>query len=266
MTLYKAGIFIQHGFQLAASYKLEFASRYVAMIAGVALFYFIDVLLQGSGTNQVENSSYFAFALVGGAFLRYLTAGMRAFALTLREEMLMGTLEPILVTATPTTVSLIGPSFWALIEGTVLMFMQLFIGWLLGVDYSQANWVSTFVVLLVSIGTITCFGILAASFTIIFKRGDPVSWAVNSVAYVLSGVYFPITVLPSGLRFFAYLLPPTYTLRALRGALLQGQSVTQLLPDILALLGFTAVLLPLSIVAMRYAVSYLKQTGNLTHY
>jgi hypothetical protein len=37
-------------------------------------------------------------------------------------------------------------------------------------------------------------------------------------------------------------------------------------PDLLVLLGFTAVLLPLSLFALRYAIRYLKETGELVHY
>ena len=47
---------------------------------------------------------------------------------------------------------------------------------------------------------------------------------------------------------------------------MRGESVAEVGGDILVLLGFTAVLLPLSYFALRYAIRHLKQTGELAHY
>jgi ABC-2 type transport system permease protein len=52
----------------------------------------------------------------------------------------------------------------------------------------------------------------------------------------------------------------------MRLALLQGASWSQLAPDILALVIFALILLPLSLTAFRYAVHRAKVEGSLTHY
>lgn len=262
----KFNIFFIHSFRLAWSYKLNFVARFLAMLATVLLFFFLDQLLQSVGLKEIEGGSYFAFALIGSAFIRFLNISMRAFSLTLREEMLMGTIEPMLVTATPTVLVLVGPATWMLFEGVILLLVQLVLGILLGADFSQINWLSTAVIMVLSLASVICFGVLAASFTIIFKRGDPISFAINAVAYVFSGVYFPIEVMPPGLRVIAYLLPSTFALSGLRGSLLRGASLVELGRDVLALTGFTLLLLPVSVYAMRYAIQYLKQTGELGHY
>lgn len=257
---------ISHNFRLAWSYKLNFFTRYVAVLVSVLLFYYLDQLLQLSGQQVFEEGTYFTFALIGGAFLRFLELGSHAFSANLRDEMLMGTIEPLLVTATPITLSVLGPSSWMLIQGTLLVILQLVLGAWVGADFSQANWGSALVVLLISLTSLVSYGIISAAFVIVFKRSDPMNWFVNSIAYVFSGVFFPVELLPPWLRIVSYLLPFTYALRALRGALMRGATLAELAPDLVVLLGFAAVLLPVSTWSLRYAIRRMKETGELVHY
>jgi len=258
--------FLRHGFALARSYPLNFAAHYISMAVSVVFYYFLDQLFSRAGVSVVQGGSYFAFLLIGGAFWRYLELGMRSFAENLREEMLMGTIEPLLVTATPTRLALLAPSAWMLIEGTWLVFVQLAIGALFGADFSRANWLSAAGVTLVSMASLLCYGVLSAAFTLMFKRSDPVNWLVGATVYVFGGVFFPVALLPAPLQAISSLLPFTYALRGLRGALLQGHGLAELAPDLLALLAFTAVLLPAALWALERAVRRLKQTGELSHY
>jgi ABC-2 type transport system permease protein len=100
----------------------------------------------------------------------------------------------------------------------------------------------------------------------VLKKGDPVAGIFNGISWLLGGVYYPIAILPSWLRVFSYFLPVTYALEGMRLALLKGASFYQLLPNILSLLGFTAILMPISIYAFQYAIRLAKRDGSLTHY
>jgi len=262
----KLGAFIEHGFRLAWSYKLNSAARYISSAVSLTFFYFLDQMFRRSGVTVVEGSSYFSFLLIGSAMSRYLDLGMRSFAENLREEMLRGTLEPLLTTATPTAYVLLAPSVWALIEGTVLVFVQLGLGALLGADFGQANWMAAITISLLSIACLLSYGILSAAFTLVFKRSDPLNWLIGSIAYVFGGVYFPVTILPPALRVVSYLLPFTYALQGLRGALLRGSSLPEMRTEVLALVAFTAVLLPLALWSLRLAIRRLKRTGELAHH
>lgn len=266
MSATKLLALVSHNFRLAWSYKLNFFTRYLSVAVSVLLFYYLDQLLQLSSRGVIEEGSYFTFVLIGSAFLRYLELASHAFSGNLRDEMLMGTIEPLLVTATPIPISILGPSSWMLIQGTLLVIGQLLLGVIVGADFSQANWSAALVILLVSLTSLVSLGIVAAAFTIVFKRTDPMNWFVNSVAYVFSGVFFPVELLPPALRIISYLLPFTYALRALRGALMRGATLGELAPDLAVLSLFAAVLLPLSIWALRFAIGRMKESGQLVHY
>jgi ABC-2 type transport system permease protein len=266
MSASKLTFLIRHNFQRAWSYKLNFFMRYLNGVMAILLYFFLDLLLQGSGQTVILEGSYFTFVLIGGVFLRYLMLIGQAFSVNLREEMLIGTIEPLLATATSTTLTVLGSSTWWLIEATLIVIGQLFLGSMIGADFSQANWISTIVVLIFSLAIFVSFGIISAAFTIVFKRSDPTVVLINSIAFVFGGVFFPIAILPPWLRIFSYLLPFTYALRALRGALMGGASLADLALDIAVLFGFAVVLIPLSIWALRYAVRRMKDTGELVHY
>lgn len=263
--VYKLRAFLVHGFQMAWSYKLNFVARYVSGLVSVVMFYFLDLYVQ-PGSRTIPGGDYFAFVLIGGAFSRYMELAMRSFSLNLRDQLLMGTIEPLVSTAVSMPLALLGPSIWTLLEGTVLVSLQLIFGVVLGADFSQANWPAAIVVAGLGVLSVLCYGVFSAAFTMVFKSADPINWLIASTAYVFSGVFFPVSVMPAWLRVISYALPFTYVLRALRGALLEGAGLVELRVDILSLLVFTLILSPLALWSMSWAVRYLKRTGKLAHY
>ena len=110
------------------------------------------------------------------------------------------------------------------------------------------------------------FGIISASFVMVLKRGDPISSIFTSVSGILGGLYYPVSILPGWLQKMSYLLPVTYSLEGMRLALLQGYSLRELMPNIVALLLFSIIMLPLSIFIFGYAVKRAKIDGTLTQY
>ena len=122
------------------------------------------------------------------------------------------------------------------------------------------------VILLLTVVSFSSLGVISASFIMVLKRGDPVGLIFTSVSGLLGGVYFPVSVLPEWLREFSYLIPVTYALEGMRMALLRGQTIQELMPNIVALSLFCVVMLPLSVMIFRKAVERAKRDGTLTHY
>ena len=60
---------------------------------------------------------------------------------------------------------------------------------------------------------------------------------------LLSGFMFPYDAMPRAARYIAEILPATHFIRLIRGVYLRGANAGQLLPDIIWLLGFTAIML-----------------------
>ncbi len=255
------------GFLNARSYRLNFIGTYF----GGALYVFFYALLAHFIGQQPaairEFGDYFTYLLIGGVFARYLSLGMKYLAREIENEMVIGTVEPLMVTATSPALALLGASAWLFIEGVLVMLLQLGVGvFVFGADLSRANWLAALVTTLLALGALNSWGILSAAFLLVFKRADPLNWLIDLTTFVFCGVYFPITLLPWGLQWFSYILPLTYALEALRGALMRGQSLYELRAPLLALVLFNVVLVPLCLIVLRRALAYTKRAGSLGQY
>jgi ABC-2 type transport system permease protein len=95
---------------------------------------------------------------------------------------------------------------------------------------------------------------------------NPVAMVIGSLSFFLSGVLYPVTVLPDWLRPFGKLLPLTHTLAVLRGALLVGASPAALADSFVALMIFAGMLAPLGAAVFAYALRRARIDGSLSHY
>jgi ABC-2 type transport system permease protein len=120
--------------------------------------------------------------------------------------------------------------------------------------------------LVVAVVSFNALGLFSASLIILMKRGDPLGWLIRVSSAVLSGVFYPMDVLPSWLRAVAQALPLTHALELLRRSLLQGDGWAELSGDLLALLALTSILLPLGFLACALAVRVGRNDGSLSHY
>ena len=269
MSLPKLLAFVKRGFLHASSYRLNFVGTY---LSGLLVVIFFAVLAKFYGNSQPAalapyGGDYFTFLLIGGVFARYLSLGMRHFGRELEHELAAGTIEPVMVTATAPGLALLGPSVWILIEGVLLMIVQLILGAaFFGADFSRANWPAALVLAALTLVALNSWGIISAAFVIVFKRADPLSWLVDVTIFMLAGVYFPVSVIPAGLRVVAYLLPLSHALEGLRFALMRGESLLELWRYVVILLAFNAVLLPAGLFAFRWGLNYVKRRGSLGHY
>ena len=108
----------------------------------------------------------------------------------------------------------------------------------------------------------TCFGlglVGAASFFVLnVKQGrEPFTWAVDVLARIFSGVYYPLAILPAGLAVVSRAIPHTYAMEGLRLILMTGQGLANatVRTDLIVLTAFAAVTLTGGILAINRALA-----------
>ena len=252
-----------------ATYKLAFIMQFFNAFILILTLFFLSKLLGDVGVSYLKpyGGDYFDFVLIGIAFFSYLDVSMKELSKVIREGQMLGTLEALLVTQTNIPTIIISSTFYSFLWATFQVSAYLILGTLLfGINLGNANIVSALSILLLTIISFSSLGIISASFVMILKKGDPVAWIFGAVSSFLGGVYYPISVLPGWLQKISYLLPVTYSLEAMRLALLKGYSISDLAPTILVLIAFSVTMLPLSIFIFKYAVRRAKTDGSLTHY
>jgi ABC-2 type transport system permease protein len=121
-------------------------------------------------------------------------------------------------------------------------------------------------VLVVSLINFSAIGLISASFILVLKKGNPVSWIFSSVSELLGGVLYPVAVLPLTLQFVAKFLPITYSLRAMRAVLIQGKTFNSIFNDLLILSAMGLALLAVAFISFKVAIKKVKTDGTLTHF
>jgi ABC-2 type transport system permease protein len=267
-TLRKIGWFFWRDLAIARSYRVLFLFEAFETLLGVAAFYYLSRFVEVPAFSKTQPAGgYFAFAVVGFAFFDYLTVALNAFDQSLEEARRNGTLEYLLVTQTSLPVILAGSAIYPFV--ILSLRTTVYLGWavvLFHFPISQANWMGAVLVLAASVLAFAGLGVLSASYSLLFKRGNPVKWLFLGVAGLVSGIMYPVTVLPPALQVLARLVPVTSSLEGMRDALLQQASIPALWPTLRALLLFALVLLPVSLAVFSWALRRTKVTGTLTHF
>ncbi|MDD5195863.1 MAG: ABC transporter permease, partial [Candidatus Omnitrophica bacterium] len=162
---------------------------------------------------------------------------------------------------------IMGMSIWDFAFASLKILTYLMIGiCFFGMRFNNPNIFAGLLIIILSIACFSSIGIMSAGFILIFKRSEPIGWFISSLTGLLGGVYFPVEVLPPKLQAISYALPITYSLRSLRHALLSGYSFKMLIPDILTLVIFSMVLVPLALAIFKHTLRCVKTDGSLVHY
>jgi ABC-2 type transport system permease protein len=261
--------FLKKDFLNEASYKLGFLFNMITVLASILGYYYIDRLFGQEMVPHLEEFgvNYFAYVLLSMTFFSYAGVGLGSFSGRITAEQAEGTLEAILLTPTKISTLLFSFGLWNLILATVDAAVYIFFGiFLFKINFSNINFLSSAVVLLLTVTSFSGLGILSASFIMAFKRGNPVGWLVSTLEGLVSGVYFPVSVLPFWLQLAAKCLPITYGIRAMELAIYKGYSLAQLRSEIGFLLFFSLLLLPLSFVVFKYSLKKARKDGTLSQY
>jgi ABC-2 type transport system permease protein len=89
------------------------------------------------------------------------------------------------------------------------------------------------------------------------------TFVIQSVLLLVSGVYYSVEVLPEWMQVLARLSPATYVLEGMRAGLIEGTPVTDLLDLVWPLIVMAVVFIPLGIWTFGKAERYAKRTGKL---
>jgi ABC-2 type transport system permease protein len=209
------------------------------------------------------------------AFILYLAIGTAVWTFvsvvfdnvteTVTMERWEGTIEYTFMAPVSRLTHMLGTCLFALLHGLILTALQLVVlSLFFHMDLSNANWGSAlFLVLLGSISLIG-LGTVSAVLPLLFtERGAQMAYIIRAIMLLVSGVYYPVTVLPSWMQWIAKVTPTTYMLEGLRSAIHGNSSIGQLLPDIWPLLICGVVLVPFGQYVFYVAERYAKRTGRL---
>jgi ABC-2 type transport system permease protein len=265
----KPAAFIYRGVITIFSYRTALVLQILSMFISTASFYFLAKLVGFQEENPYlaqYGGNYMVFLIIGIIFQSFVAVSQNSFSQTIRNEQYMGTLESLLLSRTPLYQILTYSSLWTFLFTLINTGVILAIAIMVFDVHLQVNLLASSTILLLSIVSLAGIGMISAGVIMVTKQGDPISWFVAIITAFISGVYYPIEVLPKFLKGLALLLPNTHALIALRKTLISHYSIWQVKEQILILLVFAFITIPLGIIAFRKGFDRARREGTLSYY
>jgi ABC-2 type transport system permease protein len=204
--------------------------------------------------------------IIGAVFWNYLSVVFSWIADTIAVERWEGTLEYTFMAPIRRWTQLLGSCLYAMVYGLVhtaamLVVMLLFYRQLdLGVD----NLATAGAFVLLGSFSFVGIGMMAAILPLLYvERGAQMTFVLQSCLLLVSGVYYPVSVLPPWMQVLSHLSPATYVLAGVRAGLLDGKPITELWGLVVPLIFMGIVLIPMGLWAFGRAERYAKRTGKL---
>lgn len=261
--------FFRRDFLLTVSYRFQLVLDLVRMAGYVVVLFFIGQMFSGGFSEYLARygNNYFAFALIGMAVSSFVSTGLQTLSSEIRNAQVQGTLESLLLTATPPTTILVGSTLWTFIESFVYCLVYLgaaVVVLQLDLDLTRIGLVLG--VLALTFGCFLSLGMISAAFIMIFKQGNPINMIFGTSSYFLGGLLFPVEILPGPLVTISYLLPMTQAAQAVREVMLVSPETSRWIPAVVYLGIFTLVAFPLGVFSLRYSLARAKKDGSLVQF
>lgn len=267
--LRKLSAFVRRDFLVQWSYRLSFLSSFVGLFGGALIFYFVGKMVDPAAIPTVggRQVSYLEFAVIGMTLGGFVHLGLERVSAALRNEQLMGTLESLLTTPTSSQTIQVGSILFDLIfiplrMGLLLLMLGLVFG--LGLDIGGVP--EALVLLVFFMPFVWGLGILAAAITLTFRRGAGIVGLATGALTLISGLYFPLALLPSWLETISAANPLSIAATGLREALLGDKGWGSIGGDILILLPLSIVSILVGMVAFKLALRRERHLGTLGAY
>ncbi len=233
----------------------------------------LSVTLISKNTQMLGNVSHAQvnaltlYLIIGTAVWSYLSVTFDGITDMINIERWEGTIEHTFMAPISRFTHMFGSCWYAVIHGIFYTFVQLLIvASFFNLDLSRANYLTAVFVLVLGSISFIGLGIGASTLPLLFtERGAQMSYIIKAVVLLVSGVYYPVEVLPIWMQAIARISPATYVLNGLRDALQNNAPIWSLTvwASTWPLLISAVVSVPLGLWVFGIAERYAKRTGRL---
>jgi ABC-2 type transport system permease protein len=203
--------------------------------------------------------------LIGAVIWAYLGIIFEILTETVAWERWEGTIEYTFMAPLSRPMHLFGMGFFAIAYGVVragLLFGA--VAAIFGLSMPNADFASALTILAIASVSFLGIGMMTAVLPLVSpEKGTQIGFVAQGLMLVVSGVYYPVSVLPGWMQAIARISPATYALRGIRSAILDGAPIDALWGDIWPLILIGAVAVPLGLEIFRRGEIYAKRHGKL---
>jgi len=267
--LRKIPVFISRDFRILFTYKLAFSVSFFTII-----FTLFHLVLFGSmfGSTNISSLSpyggnFISYILIGSIGWGFLWSIMGATSESLNSEMMMGTLESVLLTSTKLYTLMLSYALFGCLFGLITIGVLMLVGFFMFSISVFANaTIYTLIIFILSAMMMMGFGLIFGGLTMWLKRiGDTVP-LLQSIAMFFCGVYFPIVQLPDFLQPIANYMPFYYSIEGIRLSLIPTTPTSEIIGYILILLALSIIFITIGLYTLNKGLIKAKKDGTLAFY
>jgi ABC-2 type transport system permease protein len=223
----------------------------------------IVFISRGVALSAAEQNALAAKLLVGGVIWAFLGIIFEIVTETVAWERWEGTIEYTFMAPVSRPVHLIGMGIYAVLYGLVRA-AAVFVAVVafIGLHLPHANYGAA--VALLGIASISFIGVgmMTAVLPLVSpEKGTQLGFVAQGLMLVVSGVYYPVSVLPSWMQWVAKISPATYALRGNRRQILEGSGLVW--ADVWPLLVIGAFSIPIGLAVFKAGERFAKKHGKL---
>ncbi|MGD8751531.1 MAG: ABC transporter permease [Anaerolineales bacterium] len=218
-----------------------------------------------AGPQNVDGRYLVLYLVIGTLVWRYLSVIFYWITELISIERWEGTIEYTLMAPIRRFTHMAGQTLFAVIYSQLFTAVILAVTVLIfDIDLGSANLFGGMLMLICGSLSFIGVSIMASTLPLLFpERGAQMTHIVIAILLLVSGVYYPVRVLPDFLQKMAVFSPATYVLDGTRRSLLEGLPTLQLWPYIWPTLIMGVIAIPTGLWVFKQAELYAKRVGKL---
>jgi ABC-2 type transport system permease protein len=258
-----AGVF-ERNVYLVRRYIWWDIAFFVWTVANTLTIVFIAEGIEATG-GKIDVDRVTTILLVGAVVWAYLGIIFEILTETVAWERWEGTIEYTFMAPLSRPIHLFGMGLFAIVYGVVRAVLLFgVVALFFDLNLSHADFIAALVVLLVASIPFIGIGMMTAVLPLISpEKGTQLGFIAQGILLVVSGVYYPVDVLPQWMQWLATISPATYALDGMRDAIVEGQGLSHMWDEIWPLIVIGIASIPLGLEVFRRGERYAKKHGKL---
>ncbi|MEQ8187409.1 MAG: ABC transporter permease [Candidatus Eremiobacterota bacterium] len=253
-----------------ASYA--FVERYANMIKHYLewelvfiIYSIVNTLTIGLIGVESGDPSKVLYLVMGAILWGYLSILFHEIGQSISWERWEGTIEYTFMAPIHRITHLLGTCIGASIYGLIrTVLIIIIVAVFFNIDLHKANISGAILILALSGLSFIGLGLMSAVLPLLSpEKGPQATHIIQAMILLVSGVYYDVSVLPPWIQPLAYLSPATYTLKAMRRAIMEGTGILELKSSIVLLIITGLITIPLGLIVFNIGEKYVKKTGKL---
>jgi ABC-2 type transport system permease protein len=259
-----AAAVVRRDFRIALSYRFRFFSGLLASFFSLTLFYYVSRLVRVQ--QFASPDAYYGFVVAGLVILQVLQPTLVTPSISVRTELVAGTFERLAVSpfgaVRALAASMLFPFVYSLVMSLVML---VFAGTVFGLHVEWSTAALAIPAFLLGGLAFAPFGLLLVAAVVVWKQATGAAWIMAGIT-IVAGFYFPVALLPDWIEWTSDVQPFTPAVNLLRHLLIGIPLEDPAWLDVARLVGFAAVLVPLSGLLLLTAIRASRRSGTILEY